>query len=70
MTLEKVKKNIMRNRSVSDMPLREGDTEIQTVGCRHTNPDICAKNGLHGKCALPIKITFALLRQRHGRKNT
>ena len=37
------------------MPLRDGDTETQTVGCRHTNPDICAKNGLHGKCAFANK---------------
>ena len=25
-------------------PLVVGDTEKQTVGCRHTNPGICAKN--------------------------
>ena len=32
-------------------PLQEGDSETQTVGCRHTNPDICAKNSMPGKCA-------------------
>jgi len=32
-------------------PLRPGDTETQTVGCRHTNPDICAKNQMPKVCA-------------------
>lgn len=32
-------------------PLRDGDTESQTVGCRHTAPKICRNNGLHGVCA-------------------
>jgi hypothetical protein len=27
-------------------PLQPGDTEAKTVGCRHTNPDICGKNGM------------------------
>ncbi len=27
------------------------DTEIQTVGCRHTSPNWCAKNGLAKVCA-------------------
>ena len=34
-----------------DAPLQEGDTAIQTNGCRHTNPDICGSNGLKGTCA-------------------
>lgn len=25
-------------------PLNEGDTENTTLGCRHTNPDICGSN--------------------------
>jgi hypothetical protein len=32
-------------------PLREGDTNKQTVGCRHTSPDICSKNLLVNVCA-------------------
>jgi hypothetical protein len=27
-------------------PLDKNDTEKQTFGCRHTNPDICKNNGL------------------------
>lgn len=27
------------------------DTEFQTHGCRHTNPEICKKNGLVDVCA-------------------
>lgn len=41
----------MRNENAFHAPLKEEDTETQTVGCRHTNPDICAKNQLPGKCA-------------------
>jgi hypothetical protein len=39
-------------------PLHPMDTEKQTFGCRHTNPDICANNSLPGKCAFvkPDKI--------------
>jgi len=32
-------------------PLRPDDTENQTFGCRHTNPDICGFNSMEGKCA-------------------
>ena len=32
-------------------PLHPSDTEMQTHGCRHTNPDICAKNLLSNVCA-------------------
>jgi len=32
-------------------PLLPGDTAKQTVGCRHTNPDICAKNAMTSVCA-------------------
>ena len=31
--------------------LVDGDTEKQTVGCRHTNPAICAKNAMPSVCA-------------------
>jgi len=32
-------------------PLVEGDSAIKTVGCRHTNPDICAKHLMSSVCA-------------------
>lgn len=32
-------------------PLNEGDTEKTTVGCRHTNPDICKKYRMPSVCA-------------------
>lgn len=32
-------------------PLHEQDTETQTYGCRHTNPDICSNHSLPGICA-------------------
>lgn len=33
-------------------PLHPQDSETQTVGCRHTNPAICGKNGMPKVCAL------------------
>ena len=42
----------MRNAAAFHAPLNPLDTEKQTVGCRHTQPDICAKNGLPKVCAL------------------
>lgn len=41
----------MRNEQAFHAPLNPKDTEARTVGCRHTNPDICAKNGLPKVCA-------------------
>ena len=32
-------------------PLDSMDTATQTVGCRHTSPDICAKNSMNTVCA-------------------
>ena len=32
-------------------PLLPNDTEKQTVGCRHSNPDICGSNSLMNVCA-------------------
>lgn len=34
-------------------PLNEADTELQTVGCRANNPDICSN------CYLPNVCAFA-----------
>ena len=32
-------------------PLNPLDTENQTQGCRHTNPDICNANSMENVCA-------------------
>lgn len=32
-------------------PLKSGDSETMTVGCRANNPDICKSNGLSDVCA-------------------
>jgi hypothetical protein len=41
----------MRNEAAFHSPLQLRDSQKQTVGCRHTNPDICAKNNMPKKCA-------------------
>jgi len=33
------------------VPLKPKDTETETEGCRHTNPQICASNSLPKVCA-------------------
>ena len=33
------------------LPLTTNDTEGQTLGCRHSNSDVCAKNGMEKVCA-------------------
>jgi len=42
----------MRNQNIFHAPLQPLDIEKQTLGCRHTDPDICAKNGLPKVCAM------------------
>ncbi len=37
--------------NTSRSPLKEGDSENQTVGCRRSNPAICAKHSMDGVCA-------------------
>ncbi len=32
-------------------PLKDGDTETMTVGCRANDPEICKNNGLPEVCA-------------------
>lgn len=51
----------MRSPNIFHAPLNPLDSEKQTVGCRHTNSDICAKNGLPKICALvrSDKMCFA-----------
>ena len=39
------------NRVNHHAPLNLEDTPTQTLGCRHTNPDICSKNMMVDVCA-------------------
>ena len=32
-------------------PIKPGDSETQTLGCRQNNPNICINNSLPGVCA-------------------
>ena len=41
----------MRKEKTSLVTLHPLDTENETFGCRHTNPNICSKNMLPNKCA-------------------
>jgi len=41
----------MNNPSAFHAPLHPLDSETQTFGCRHANPDFCAKNRLPKICA-------------------
>jgi hypothetical protein len=50
-----------RNPDAPHLPLNTVDTEKQTFGCRHTNPDICANNGIAGKCAFTRKDNICLI---------
>lgn len=40
-------------------PLHEKDSDIETVGCRANNPDICSNNGLKAYVRLPRRMVFA-----------
>ncbi len=41
----------MKNEKAFHAPLHPLDTAKQTFGCRHTNPDICAKYHMPKACA-------------------
>lgn len=44
----------MKNKELNipfNAPLHSLDGELQTYGCRHSNPEICGSNGIEGKCA-------------------
>ncbi len=43
--------NEMNNKAAFHAPLHPLDTVEQTHGCRHTNPDICAKYQMPKVCA-------------------
>ena len=40
-----------RQLGIFHAPLKSKDNATQTEGCRHTQPDICAKNRMPKKCA-------------------
>jgi hypothetical protein len=40
-----------KQQGIFHAPLKPKDTPTQTEGCRHTNPDICAKKSLQNVCA-------------------
>lgn len=42
-------------------PLSELDTELQTLGCRHSNPNICKNNSTPAKCAFVRQDNRCLL---------
>ncbi len=42
-------------------PLSSLDTENQTVGCRHSTPDICKNNSTENKCAFVREDELCLL---------
>jgi hypothetical protein len=50
----------MNNAKAFHAPLHQLDTEKQTHGCRHTNPDICAKNCTPGICAFVRRDNICL----------
>lgn len=48
--------------------LGELDSELQTLGCRHSNPDICRNNATPGKCAFVREDQVCLLPPQSWRK--
>jgi hypothetical protein len=50
----------MANSSRFHEPLNPLDTEKQTYGCRHTQPNICARNQLRNVCAFVRKDNVCL----------
>lgn len=45
-------------------PLSPADTLFQTLGCRHSNPDICGNNLTPNKCAFAREDNLCLLPPR------
>lgn len=50
----------MNPKSVFHAPLHPIDTEIQTHGCRHTNPIICSRHSLPTVCAFAREDNICL----------
>lgn len=49
-------------------PLKEKDTLEQTVGCRHTNPDICGSAYIESVCAFSRSDRMCLRPSRAWKK--
>lgn len=43
--------NREKQKKAFNAPLKDGENENVTIGCRHTNPDICASAYLENVCA-------------------
>ena len=46
--------DLPKNKLDQRRPLEPEDTELQTLGCRHSNPDICRNNATPKKCAFVL----------------
>jgi len=49
-------------------PLDINETELQTVGCRHSSPNICKNNRTEKKCAFVRTDNICLLPPRDWKK--
>ena len=49
-------------------PLGSQDTELQTLGCRHSNPNICRNNSTPKKCAFVREDNICILPPRSWKK--
>jgi len=58
----------VKNDKAFHAPLHPLDTETQTYGCRHTNPDICAKYEMTGVCAFAREDNVCVLPPMSWRK--
>jgi len=46
------------SRNDHNRPLIEGESEAITIGCRHSNPDICSRHSIKGVCAFVSKDNY------------
>lgn len=60
--------NIKKELFNSKKALFDKDTESQTFGCRHTNPDICSNNSIPDVCAFTSKDCVCKRPQRSWKK--
>lgn len=52
--------DVLKQKKAFHLPLNPGDTPTQTIGCRHTNPDTCARNHMPKKCCFVRKDNVCL----------
>lgn len=58
----------MKNEKVFHNALHELDTEMQTYGCRYSNPDICKNNSTQNICAFVRNDNICLRPSRAWKK--